>query len=471
MPTNTGRRMLPLQALLNSTSPDPFVTSSRQSGPVLTASSTSLPTEALRDTTGVSLVQKAKLPTNVVSMTKPKPQGSINFPPFEDIEEASYQEMCRFRVSPFGQIRQSCQHIPYNSSKKDFFEKTGRESIEVFKYEFRFPGEDKSYTVMWDYNVGLVHMTPFFKCLRYSKTTPSQMLSQNPGLREISPSVTGGAVSAQGYWMPYKCAEAVCATFCDKIAGALIPLFGPTFPSRCTPTPLSSPHCRDMVISQQIIFQETENVERFRHGQKSRIIKVVGEISNSLRAEGYALRGKRGSQATFASILPSNSHSSWTPINRPNSSHRPMAVSVPSTACEKHEVNNTLSRVSRSAVANRAVHDPNSSFQTQYAFLNGPPQTETGESEKNMMEKWGSKRRRRAPDEVRTMPSSISRMEANGGERPQQELEHLRAAEVLLSFTRNFRDTASPSSLIVETSDDDCLERRHQRKRPKAHSF
>lgn len=71
---------------------------------------------------------------------------------------------------------------------------------------------------MWDYDVGLVRITPFFKCLGYakvstpcvtvsiseptadslSKTKPSQMLDKNPGLRDITPSITGGAVSAQG---------------------------------------------------------------------------------------------------------------------------------------------------------------------------------------------------------------------------------------------------------------------------------
>ena len=32
------------------------------------------------------------------------------------------------------------------------------------------PGEDnKEYVVLWDYNVGLVRMTPFFKSLKHSK--------------------------------------------------------------------------------------------------------------------------------------------------------------------------------------------------------------------------------------------------------------------------------------------------------------
>jgi hypothetical protein len=41
----------------------------------------------------------------------------------------------------------------------------------VFRYEFTLPGQDTEYAVMWDYNVGLVRMTPFFKCCRYGKVS------------------------------------------------------------------------------------------------------------------------------------------------------------------------------------------------------------------------------------------------------------------------------------------------------------
>ena len=51
--------------------------------------------------------------------------------PFEEgLSPAVVQQIVQFQVRPFGQIRQSCEHIPYNSSKKDFFGKTGRESID-----------------------------------------------------------------------------------------------------------------------------------------------------------------------------------------------------------------------------------------------------------------------------------------------------------------------------------------------------
>lgn len=39
------------------------------------------------------------------------------------------------------------------------------------------------------------------------QTKPSQMLDKNPGLRDISPSITGGSVSAQGKRRPYICFE------------------------------------------------------------------------------------------------------------------------------------------------------------------------------------------------------------------------------------------------------------------------
>lgn len=51
--------------------------------------------------------------------------------------------------------------------------------------------------------------------------------------------------------MPYSCAKAVCATFCHKIAGALIPIFGPAFPSLCAPP--DSPAYGRMIIDASIV--------------------------------------------------------------------------------------------------------------------------------------------------------------------------------------------------------------------------
>jgi hypothetical protein len=47
----------------------------------------------------------------------------------------------------------------------------------VFKYEFKLPDVDTEYVVMWDYNIGLVRMTPFFRCCQYGKVcTPLHSL-------------------------------------------------------------------------------------------------------------------------------------------------------------------------------------------------------------------------------------------------------------------------------------------------------
>ncbi|KAJ4294863.1 hypothetical protein N0V88_005100 [Collariella sp. IMI 366227] len=182
-----------------------------------------------------------------------KVKGAVNFPPFESLDEPSLREVRRFQVHPFGTITDTCKRIPYNSGKKDFFSKTGREAFDVFCYDFKVPGDDASYTVMWDYSVGLVRMTPFFKCRGYSKTTPAKMLNQNPGLKDITHSITGGAIKAQGYWMPFSCAKAICATFCHKISGALIPLFGPRFPFECIPE--NATGYGRMVINPEIVAQ------------------------------------------------------------------------------------------------------------------------------------------------------------------------------------------------------------------------
>ncbi|ORY63074.1 uncharacterized protein BCR38DRAFT_370643 [Pseudomassariella vexata] len=222
------------------------------------------------------MISKHNMAKDAAVFTKGKAKGVVNFYPYERLDEVSLREVRKYQVYPFGKIQEYCRHIPYNSGKKDFFEKTGRESFEVFQYILRVPGDETEYAVMWDYNVGLVRMTPFFKCCKYSKTTPAKMLNMNPGLKEITHSITGGSIMAQGYWMPYQCAKAICATFCHHIAGALIPVFGPDFPSLCTP-PNAPEHGR-MIIDHSIIIQSTRESELFRR-QYSNMLTSAGSLS------------------------------------------------------------------------------------------------------------------------------------------------------------------------------------------------
>ena len=113
--------------------------------------------------------------------------------------------------------------------------------------------EDKKHVVLWDYSNGLVRITPFFKALKYTKvspissstsshahlltppfqTAPNKALTCNPGLKILSHSITGGALVAQGYWVPYSCARAICLTFCHDIRWALTPIFGQSFIREC----------------------------------------------------------------------------------------------------------------------------------------------------------------------------------------------------------------------------------------------
>lgn len=79
--------------------------------------------------------------------------------------------------------------------------------------------------------------------------------------------------------MPYSCALAVCATFCSHISGALIPIFGPTFPSQCVP-PEAPEHGR-MIIDRSLIVTATEEAEAFRQHYSSFTPKSTPRTSYS----------------------------------------------------------------------------------------------------------------------------------------------------------------------------------------------
>jgi hypothetical protein len=178
--------MISLASLLNPAPPEPPVSGFHPNLP------SSLPAASSTDEAPLDrqLLAKQKKAKESGGFTKSKLKGTINFPPYENLDESSLIQVRKFQVYPLGKIQEYCRHIPYNSGKKDFYEKTGRESFEgktnttistsypkliccitVFQYIFKVPEDDSDYTVMWDYNVGLVRMTPFFKCCKYSKVS------------------------------------------------------------------------------------------------------------------------------------------------------------------------------------------------------------------------------------------------------------------------------------------------------------
>ncbi|KAI9719724.1 MAG: hypothetical protein M1812_003212 [Candelaria pacifica] len=324
--------------------------------------------------------------------TKGKIRGENRFPPFEITDEGLLEQHRRFRIFPSEDIQAYPRHIPYNSDKKSFLEKTGRESFEAFQYTFKLPGEDKEYIVMWDYNIGLVRITPFFKCRNYSKTTPAKMLNANPGLRDICHSITGGALAAQGYWMPYASALAIAATFCHSIRHALTPLFGPSFPSLCIPP--DDPRFGRMIIDRSIVRSCTEEALHFKsleenepsktHASpndpkdflttnndadtrwKTRLLRPKVKASDIESGYGTDTDQDRNDEKNFQSLSPSSKYdtpimttSQWTCTNTPSSSSSPSSLFSPpplrtSKRTKKifHEPKTYLSSVPRSSKRN-----------------------------------------------------------------------------------------------------------------------
>ncbi|KAJ5393134.1 uncharacterized protein N7487_010775 [Penicillium crustosum] len=193
--------------------------------------------------------EKRKMAKDAPVFRRGKIQGECRYPPCEERDMELEKAHRELSLRPMGNIADYPRHIPYASDKKTFQEKTGRDSFHVFQYTFQIPGEEKEWHVMWDYNIGI--------------TTPAKMLNQNPGLRDICHSITGGALSAQGYWMPYEAAKAMAATFCWRIRYALTPLFGTEFPAMCIPPTDRKTHGR-MVIPPEIVQRATSTSNYYR---------------------------------------------------------------------------------------------------------------------------------------------------------------------------------------------------------------
>lgn len=101
-----------------------------------------------------------------------------------------------------------------------------------------------------------------------SQTTPAKALGTNTGLKELSHSITGGALAAQGYWLPFDCARALCATFCFSIRWVLTPIFGPSFLRDCLQP--SDPDFARFKISPEIVRLSTLETESWREQSASR---------------------------------------------------------------------------------------------------------------------------------------------------------------------------------------------------------
>lgn len=74
--------------------------------------------------------KKAKLTKDAPVFHHGPIRGECRFPPdeYQDAELAAYHQ--QFELTPFGEIADYPRHIPYNSEKKTFLERTNREYLE-----------------------------------------------------------------------------------------------------------------------------------------------------------------------------------------------------------------------------------------------------------------------------------------------------------------------------------------------------
>lgn len=74
--------------------------------------------------------KRFKVSKSTVIMVKAQPNGEINYPPYETQDLAIQTAHEQYRLEPRCNIRAFPKHIPYNSDKKSFQEKTGRDAFE-----------------------------------------------------------------------------------------------------------------------------------------------------------------------------------------------------------------------------------------------------------------------------------------------------------------------------------------------------
>jgi len=74
--------------------------------------------------------KKPKLAKDAALFVKGKISGEINYAPYEQYRERIAKEVAKLGVYPQGKIADFRRHIPYNSDKKTFLQKTGREAFE-----------------------------------------------------------------------------------------------------------------------------------------------------------------------------------------------------------------------------------------------------------------------------------------------------------------------------------------------------
>ena len=91
------------------------------------------PTPASHPVGAVPATRRQKIPKDApIFSDGNRTIGTVNFPPHENQNDPELLAQHRkFQVYPLGEIlKKGVRHIPYNSEKKDFLDKTGRDAFE-----------------------------------------------------------------------------------------------------------------------------------------------------------------------------------------------------------------------------------------------------------------------------------------------------------------------------------------------------
>ena len=93
-------------------------------------SDTHIASDAMEDIRSKHAKKKQKTCKDAAIFKAGTIQGECRYPPYEDQDEFLVEKHKLFQVYPVGQITAYPRHIPYNSEKKLFLDKTGRERFE-----------------------------------------------------------------------------------------------------------------------------------------------------------------------------------------------------------------------------------------------------------------------------------------------------------------------------------------------------
>lgn len=289
--------------------------------------------------------------------------------------------------------------------------------------------------------------------------------------------------------MPYRCAKAICATFCYSIAGALIPIFGPAFPSECTPP--SSVHYKEMIISQQIVIEATKEAEYFRRVHSKKIPSTTNTVTaNRTRLQ---LRSKQETGDAPIAKLQQLPFTCWKPVNAVAKVPQPFANSTPRRGYELHEYKIAPLQGSSSMFMSRHYLDSDP-FQHINPFLKAIPRLNASEPPRALVSNWKLKRRRHVnplleetknENMVKQACSEDPRFPTNNNnnntrttqpKRPGQELDQFRAAAALVSLQKDTLGLDWQPGVIGDSDSEGfpggiAEPSHHRKKRPKANSF